>query len=130
MILLSFIYVLLIFTEWDRNIKLWFTSIDTLIENYKKKPHPKQRTVVIIECESGVCSNTLKSLLDQSVRVHDISINTDHPEKINPKLKVIANIHKPGTELVREPSADTKIIKLQNGETIAYDSIESQVNNK
>lgn len=112
--------------EWDRTIKLWFSSFDTLVEQYKKKPRPKQRTVVIIDCESGVCTKTLKSLLDQSVRVHDISINTNHPENINPKLKVISSIHKPGTELLREPSADTKIIRLRNGETIPYDSIENQ----
>lgn len=114
--------------EWDRTIKLWFSSFDSLVEQYKHKPHPSKRTVVIIECESGLCNKTLKSLLDQSVKVHDITINTNHPENVNPKLKVISSIHKPGTEILREPSADTKIIRLQNGVTYSYDDIETEVN--
>lgn len=127
-ILLSVVFIIMIYMEWDRTIKLWFSSYDTLIQQYKLKPHPTKRTVVIIECESGLCDWTLKSLLDQSVRVHAININTNHPEKIDDKVKEIATLHRPGTEILREPSADTILINLKNGIVYPYDSIETKVN--
>ena len=127
-ILLSTVFIIVIYMEWDRTLRLWFTSFDTLVQQYKLKPQPAKRTVVIIECESGLCDDTLKSVLDQSVRVHAINVSTHHPEKINAKVKEIVTLHRPGTEILREPSADTLLIKLKNGVVYPYDSIETKVN--
>lgn len=129
-IVMSLIFLIATYMEWDRTLKLATSSFDTLVEQYKLKPQPDKRTVLIIECEDdagGVCSHTLKSILDQSIRVHDIAVNTNHPEKVDPKLKTVVSIHKPGTEILREPSTDTAIIKLENGKTYSYDAIEAQI---
>jgi MinD-like ATPase involved in chromosome partitioning or flagellar assembly len=126
-IMLSIIFLIFIYMEWDRSIMLSMTSFDDLVERYTKKPQPTKRTVLIIDCETGLCNQTIKSILDQSVRVHDISINTNHAENINANLKKIATIHKPGTEILREPSAETVIIRIVNGNVYPYDSIENQV---
>ena len=112
--------------EWDRYIMLGVTSFDELVTHYSKKRKTKIRTVLIIECETGLCSQTIKSILDQSVRVHDIAINTNHPENINIKLKKIANIHTHGSEMIREPHADTIIIRINNGVVYPYDYIENK----
>lgn len=117
--------------EWDRHILLHFSSFENLIENYKKKSKSSEklnkRAVVIVTCDNGLCDQTLKSILDQSIRVDDFAINTNNPENLDPKINVVATTHRPGTEIIREPSADTVIIYIQNGKIYPYDYIENYI---
>lgn len=131
MIILSIVFVLVIYMDWDRNIRLWFTSFETLVDEYKVKPKSSEklgkRAVVILPCKGGSGEQTVKSMLDLSIRVDDFAINTNRNDQIDPKTKVVATVHAPGTEFIRKPSADTVIIKLENGKVYPYDYVETFV---
>jgi hypothetical protein len=96
----------------------------------EKKPsssNSNKRIVIILECENGLCAKTLKSILDQSVRVDDIAVETNHPERISADEKQIVSVHKLGTAPVRETENDTIIFYLKNGQIYDYDYIETNV---
>lgn len=132
-IVFSFIGIVMVYFDWDRTILLSMSSMKGLIEQYSMKPKSKTRRVVaVIDCDDGVnngavCNKTLKSILDQSVRLHDIAVHTSTPEKIDQDLLRVVSIHKPGTELVRETERDTVVLRLENGKEYPFDYVESQV---
>lgn len=123
----------MVYFDWDRTIRLNMSSMDDLISMYSLRPKSEyRRVVVVIDCDEGVnnggvCNNTLKSILDQSIRLHDIAVQTNTPTKIDPDLLKVVSIHKPGTEMVREMDRDTLVIKLQNGKEYPFDFIENQI---
>lgn len=137
LIILTIVFTLLgivvVYFDWDRTIRLSMASVNDLITTYSKKPQSDQRRVVaIIDCDEGinngnVCTKTLKSILDQSLRLHDIAVQTNTPEKIDQDLLKVVSIHKPGTELVREMDRDTIILRFENGIEYPFDYVETQV---
>lgn len=130
------VYVIAIVTDADRYVMVnYYSSMQDMIENYRKKPkiklfdgsNPDRRVVILLECENGLCSNTLKSILDQSVKVDDIAVETNHPEKISNEEKRIVTVHKSGTAPMRETERDTIMLYLKNGKFYPYDYIEQRV---
>lgn len=119
--------MIMVYFDWDRLLMLKFTSFQKLVEAYKKKPRTEKRVVLVLECTSGLCADTIKTILDQSVRVHDIAIQTNHPDKINSEMADIATFHLPGSEYIREGEIDTVILHLENGVKYPYDAIENMV---
>jgi len=135
-IVLTFVGIVMVYYDWDRTIRLGMSSMNDLINMYSMKPKSGSRRVVaVIDCDDGVnngavCNKTLKSLLDQSMRLHDIAVQTNTPQKIDRDLLRVVSIHKPGTELVREMERDTIVLKLINGKEYPYDYIEEQLETK
>jgi hypothetical protein len=123
----------MVYFDWDRTIRLGMSSMNDLINMYSMKPQSKTRRVVaVIDCDDGVnngsvCNKTLKSILDQSIRLHDIAVQTNTPRKIDQDLLRVVSIHKPGTELVRETERDTIVLKLKNGKEYPFDYVENQL---
>jgi len=132
-IVFTFIGIVMVYFDWDRTIRLGMSSMNDLINMYSMKPKSEARRVVaVIDCDDGVnngavCNKPLKSILDQSIRLHDIAVQTNTPRKIDQELLRVVSIHKPGTELVREMERDTIILKLKNGKEYPFDYIENQV---
>lgn len=125
--------IVMVYFDWDRTIRLGMSSMDELINVYSMKPKSKTRRVVaVIDCDDGVnngsvCDKTLKSILDQSIRLHDIAVQTDTPQKIDQDLLRVVSIHRVGTELVREMERDTIVLELQNGKEYPFDYVENQI---
>ena len=109
--------------QWDRYLYLKMMSFESLVKSYATKDLLVNRTVIVLKCQSGLCDMTLKSILDQSVRVNDIAIETDHSELITPELRQIVSIHPFQTSLIREPSTNTDIIVLKNGIIYPYNAV-------
>jgi hypothetical protein len=109
------------------------SSMKDLIDQYSMKPKSEaMRVVAVIDCDDGVnngavCNKTLKSILDQSIRLHDIAVHTNTPNKIDQDLLRVVSIHNPGTELVREMERDTVVLKLENGKEYPFDYVENQL---
>lgn len=126
-IILTLISIIFVYFDWDRKLKLKMTSLHSLSDIYSLKPKSeKNRVVAVIQCDF-LCNDTIKTLLDQSIRLHDIAVETDHPEYINDEFLKVVSIHKPGTSWLRETDNDTIIIKIKNGEEYPYDYIENEV---
>jgi hypothetical protein len=121
--------LLMVYFDYDRTLRLKFTEITDMIEDYKKKPKSKRRVVAVLDCDdvNFLCTKTIKSMLDQSMRLDDFAIQTSTPEKIENKLLQVVSVHNPGTDVVREKERDTVIIRLVNGREYPYDFVESVV---
>lgn len=134
-IVFTFIGIGMVF-DWDRTIRLGMSSMNDLINIYSMKPKNETgRVVAIIDCDDDVndgtvCRKTLKSILDQSIRLHDIAVHTNTPRKIDQDLLKVVSIHKPNTELVREMERDTIVLKLKNGKEYPFDYVETQIEMK
>jgi len=127
-IILTIISIVFVYFDWDRKFKLKMTSLNSLSNTYSLKPKSKtNRVVAIIQCNDGLCNDTIKTLLDQSIRLHDIAVETNHPEYINDEFLKVVSIHKPGTTWLRETDRDTIIIRIENGKEYPYDYIENEV---
>jgi hypothetical protein len=85
------------------------------------------RVVAIIKCDNSLCNNTIKTLLDQSIRLHDIAVETNNPQLIDNEYLKIVSVHNPDTAWLREPDLDTIIILVENGKEYSYDYIENEV---
>lgn len=134
-IMFTIIGIVMVYFDWDRTIRLGMSSMNDLIDMYSMKPKSESRRVVaVIDCDGvnngAVCNKTLKSILDQSIRLHDIAVQTNTPMKIDQDLLRIVSIHKPGTELVREMERDTIVLKIKNGKEYPFDYIENQIEMK
>ncbi len=132
-IVFTFVSIIMVYFDWDRTIRLGLSSMNDLITMYSMKPQSDaRRAVAVIDCDDGVnngavCNKTLKSILDQSIRLHDIAVQTNTPNKINQDLLQVVSIHKPGTDVVREMDRDTVVLKLQNGKEYPFDYVETQL---
>jgi hypothetical protein len=132
-IVFTLVGIVIVYFDWDRTIRLSMSSINDLIDVYSMKPKSETRRVVaVIDCDDGVnngnvCNKTLKSILDQSMRLHDIAVQTNTPRKIDQGLLKVVSLHRPGTELVREMERDTIILKLKNGVEYPFDYVENQL---
>jgi hypothetical protein len=134
-IIFTIIGIVMVYFDLDRTIRLSMTSMSDLIEMYKQKPQSStKRIVAVIDCDTGinlgsVCNKTLKSILDQSIRLHDIAVQTNTPEKIDKNLLEVVSIHAIGTDVVREADNSTIVLKLKNGFEYPYDYVETHLEN-
>jgi len=127
-IVFTLVGIVMVYFDWDRTIRLGMSSINDLITMYSMKPKSSRRVVAVIDCDDrSVCDKTLKSVLDQSIRLHDIAVETNTPWKIDKALMRVVSIHKPGTWLVREMERDTIVLKLKNGIEYPFDYVENQL---
>ncbi len=115
----------MVYMNWDRLLMLKFTPLTNLVETYRQKPQPSKRAVLVLACHTGVCMDTIKTLLDQSIRVHDIAIQTTNENLFPPELKRFCTFHPPNSQAIREGEQDTTIIHIQNGKLYDYDAIET-----
>ena len=155
MIILFLALLLLVYTIFPQTIKLLFpcrkskvtdTPVDHFINNYKnvKKTTPSKVVVSFTTTPDKIERITpmLSSLLDQTARVDQISLN--NPEKYKNKeytvpeyLKNICNIYKAGKDygigtkyvptLLREQENGTKIILVNDDIIYGKDFIETLV---
>lgn len=131
--LVSIIYLVIVYMEWDRTINLYFHSYDYYLHDYQNKPRAhSNRRVIILYRDSNVSSQIptlmFKSLLDQSVKVDDITIQTSLPEKFKDVL-AFSTTHVPGTELISEGEDTTIIIPVMN-KVYPYEFVETYVESK
>lgn len=126
-IILTIISIIFVYFDWDRKLKLKMSSLNTLSNIYSMKPKYKNgnRVVAVMQCDK-INNNTIKTLLDQSIRLHDIAIETHHPEYIDDYYLDFVSIHKPGTVWLREGDRDTIVVDIENGREYAYDHIENE----
>lgn len=127
---MSLMKILLIFSIVSTIVYMMYvmrSDVQDLFSAYMTKPTPQKRTVVSIQCGSEkLDEDTVKSLLSQSVRVHEISVETTNMD-ISDDLKKVITIHKPRTLEIRELDSDTIIIKVENGIQYPYDYIEKEI---
>lgn len=116
--------------DWDRTIRLRFKSVDDLLTVYKLKPKPPRRVVAILELQDGESPNlqTIKSLMDQNFRLHDIAIQCNNPMQFKGMLEKLVTFHKPNTEWLRETEKDTLVLYIQNGKEYPYGFIDDAIN--
>jgi len=123
------IYMMIVATDTDRYIRVKSDNINAMAQRYGTKRNlSPRRVVLILECDNGLCVDTLKSLLDQSLRVDDIAVETNRPERISDDMKRVVSVHKPGTAPIRETECDTIVFYLKNGKFYDYDYLENEVN--
>lgn len=116
------------------------SSFQELINLYFKKPKYNKRVVLIINCdEENSCKNfidketikTIISILNQNIRVDNIAIQINKPEKfkkiLNPLLKNLISFHYPNTEKVREMENETITINLIKGKEYPYNYIQNKI---
>lgn len=133
LILLIFIIILwlvIIYYDYDRLLRLKFSNINTLLNTYLTKPQTLKRVVLVIDCKNDeqLCLDTIKTLLDQSKRVHDIAVETPTPYVIQNELQSIVTIHKPQTTMIRETDDKTLILQIENGKIYPYGFVENYEN--
>lgn len=116
--------------EWDRVLGFKFWSYDSFVKDYANKPsaHPTRRVVILYidSIESNdIPSDMFKSILDQSVKVDDIAIQTTNPQKFK-HMKNFTSTHVPGTEFISEGDASTILIPVVM-KIYPYDFVEQAV---
>lgn len=126
----SLIYLVFIYMEWDRVLGFKFWSYDSFVKGYPNKPtaHPTRRVVILYvdpSESSDIPSDMFKSILDQSVKVTDIAIQTVTPKKFK-HMKSFTSTHVPGTELISEGDASTILIPVEHI-IYPYDFVEQTV---
>lgn len=144
-IILTIISIIFIYFDWDRKLSLKVSSVNSLLNTYNMKPKSNSnRVVAVIRCNDldpsspfdqpslptfsrGLSSNTIKTLLDQSIRLDDIAVETNNPQFIDSEYLKVVSVHAPDTTWLREPDSDTIIIRIENGKEYPYDYIENEV---
>ena len=126
-IILMLIIAMLYICDVDRLVILYVTPLSSYIGPYKLKPLLNTtRVVAVIECET-LDILTLKSVLYQSVRVHDIAVQLPHPEELSQEILSIVSAHPPNSADIREVNNETIIIFIKNGTILNYDFIENEI---
>ncbi len=132
-IVLTLVYIFMVWFDLDRTLNIWWSSLERYTSHYLKKPLARQgyssiiKVVIIIPCNQSYCDMTLKSILDQSVQVDAINIQTDYPDKFNNIRNLLPNlmIKQPAVDMVGERDKRIVKIKLLNGKVYSYDFVES-----
>lgn len=124
----SIIYLVIIYMEWDRVIGFKFWSYESFAKGYANKPlaHPTRRVVIsYVDDGGGIPSDTFKSLLDQSVKVTDIVVQTDDQQKFD-SVKSFTTIFSPGALSIIEGDDSTILIPVES-KIYPYDFVEQTV---
>ena len=132
-VVLSFVFLVAVYFEWDRQILLRFRSYDGFLDEYRFKPPASinRRVVLLFKEHEGIgdrciADETLKSCLDQSVKVDSFSVQTDDNSKYK-HLRSFLTTHVPDTEHIYEGDATTIIIPIKSGVVYPYDFVETYV---
>lgn len=116
--------MLFFYFDWDRTLRLRNTSFSNMYNIYKQKPVKDKKVVGIIETEDPINFQTIKSLMDQSVRLNNIAIQTNRTD-VPEDVKKVASVHYPDTVWLRETDKNTSIINIVNGKEYPYDFVET-----
>lgn len=142
-VILSVIMIITSYYGLDRYIKLQYSNPTTYIKEYSslQEADPNSRVVVSLTCTPDEISKiepTLLSVLDQTVKVNQISLNVSKDCAIPNQYNDMCNVYGfckdygDGTKyiptLLREGDKDTKIICLDNAYIYGGDLIETLVN--
>jgi predicted RNA binding protein YcfA (HicA-like mRNA interferase family) len=129
-IVITFFTIIIVAFDWDRTFKIIMTPVENFIDIYKKKPHSSRRVVGVIKTEEPLNMNTVKSILDQSVRLNDIALESKSQRvpQHHPIIDVIS-WHNPNTTWLREPDSNTIIIPFKNNEEYSYGFVETFIDN-
>jgi hypothetical protein len=128
-IVITIMSIVIIAFDWDRSIKIKMTPIEKFIDIYKKKPHANKRVVGVISTEDPLNMNTLKSILDQSIRLNDLALES-RTQRIPSSIKEVISWHNPYTTWLREPDADTIVIPFQNNKEYSYGFVETFIDER
>lgn len=125
----TIIWIIFVYYEFDRLIKLYTSNIESLIKEYAKLPGCLSRTVILIKLGIEPLNKlTIKSLLDQSRRADNIAIETNYPDNLYFKDETgFITTHKPDTIQFREMDRKTLIITVENGNILPYDFVEKNI---
>jgi len=141
--ILALVYIILDYQGVIRCWKLRSYSIESYLNEYSKIPKSKERVVVVFsasEAEMAKLKPFINSLLDQSVRVHDIVLVTPYknmknvPENIKKNFSVrgYSKDYKDAGKLVcsvlTEPDANTRVILVEPSQVYGVDFVESMIN--
>lgn len=137
-IFLTIVYIFMVWFDLDRTLSIWWSSLESYTSQYLKKPPAREgythitKVIIIVLCNQGYYDMTLKSILDQSVKVDTIDIQTDYPDKFNPLRGLLPNliIKPPGVDKVGERDKRTVKIKILNGKVYPYDYIEKFIKHR
>lgn len=123
-ILISVISIIIIVLDYDRSIILYFTNLDKLADSYIGRQTYNGKNRFVIECgKEQLSSKTLKSILDQSVRIKDsIYIKTENEESIK---SLFRNNKIPSfISVISKDLSGENIIKITNGKEYPFNFIE------
>lgn len=122
LIILGVIIIIAIHYDFYRRVKLLFKTVSAL-ENTRSRL-ASQRTVALITLNDGeeLDSYTVKSLLDQSIRPHEISVETSAKRK--PPDTAFVKFHPKNTLQVREDDSSNLILRVNNGRYYDFDYVE------
>lgn len=129
-LIVSVAYIFVIVWSIDRYVYLeYFSPSD--VRHYASLPHASsdgRRVVVLLECrDERPSDSTIESLVNQSVRVADLAVETNFPYAVPDRLSTIVTIHPIGTTPLRETDRDTLVVPIQNGVVYDYDYVERLV---
>lgn len=115
--------------DFDRTLRLKTAPFQQLIQTYANKPHlstirTAPKVVGIIQTELPLDKNTVKSILDQSVRLDDFTLQTNSIA-VPQELTTVMSIHPPDSEFVREANKNTVVLYFRNGQVYDYDFVET-----
>lgn len=131
-IIVTLIYMIVVWFDLDRTLAIWGSSLESYAKVYLQKPSARDgcdqitKVIIILPCNQSYCDMTLKSILDQSVRVDAINIQTDFPDKFNrlTDLLPMLMVKPPGVDKVGEGDKRTAKMKILNGQVYSYDAVE------
>lgn len=144
------IYMLVVYFELDRRLSASNAPIASLASAYASKPLASavapvgtRRVALLLECSSAAmggssCESTVRSLLDQSVRVDDIAVEEERSvvggatttsgdqlsADVVDSLRGIVTTHAVGTSPVRDVDASTVVLRVANDTFYPYGYVE------
>lgn len=125
-IILTAIYLVVVLFDLDKSLGYLFYPIDAYSRDYGTKPRASSARTVIAMRQDKPDAKTIKSLLDQSVRVDDIQVFTDNPGAFVPFTSVLS-VHPSVSFGVGENDESTIIVTAENGTIYPYDYVENVV---
>jgi hypothetical protein len=142
-ILTTIVYMVAVYYDYDRRLMSRLRTTRSLVDAYAKKPHAssvasptatddaasRRRVVLELSCANALVDDTtIRSLLDQSARVDEISVESRVAQpSIDEALRDVVRVHQPQTNVVREVDRRTLVLPVTNGAYYAYDYVESRV---
>lgn len=138
--LLSLVYVIMTYYGISRYLSVRMFSTESYSKNYSKLDKASDKNRVVVSLTTTPNSNlkpTINSLLDQTVRVDEISLNIPYGQKVSEEYKNILQTYNHSVNyndtaklictLMREGDEDTCIILVNDNMVYGKDLIEDMV---
>lgn len=140
--LISLAYLILAYTGVIRRIQIRNGSLESYLKSFPDIPKAKDRVIVVFSPSEKELENLtpfLNSILDQTVRVHDIVLITPYknmgkvPEQVKKNFSVRGHSkdYKDANKLVcsvlTEPDAETKVILVEPNVIYDQDFVEKMI---